>query len=192
MPSLANRSGATEHTVMDRSCRFPQRFSPLSFVDLLPARNYDRKTVSDLPTNDRRALCTQIKFININIYINACVFDRFTGIFIAPFVQDTVITLYALSQMAERITPGSLRLTTTFSYAKNVQSEFQVTKDNAMTLQLLEVSESCWFFIFYFFYFQYFRVKKHGVTRDRKDRYTDGFKGFRTGSFDEILRTINI
>lgn len=51
-----------------------------------------------------------------------------------------MITLYALSQMAERITPGSLKMTASFAYMKNGQSEFKVTKDNAMVLQLLEVS----------------------------------------------------
>jgi len=42
--------------------------------------------------------------------------------------------------MAERITPGTLKLSTTFSYMKNRQSELKVTKDNAMVLQLIEVS----------------------------------------------------
>lgn len=42
--------------------------------------------------------------------------------------------------MAERITPGSLKLSATFSYLKNGQSELKVTRDNAMTLQLIEVS----------------------------------------------------
>lgn len=51
-----------------------------------------------------------------------------------------MITLYALSQMAERITPGSVRLSATFAYAKNAQSELKVTRDNSMVLQLLEVS----------------------------------------------------
>ncbi|XP_027843967.2 CD109 antigen-like isoform X1 [Aphis gossypii] len=53
--------------------------------------------------------------------------------------QDTVITLYALSQMAERITPSSLKLSATFSYMKNGQSELKVTKENAMVLQLIEL-----------------------------------------------------
>lgn len=53
-----------------------------------------------------------------------------------------MITLYALSQMAERITPGSVRLSATFAYAKNAQSELRVTRDNSMVLQLLEVSLS--------------------------------------------------
>ncbi|XP_015369821.1 PREDICTED: CD109 antigen-like isoform X2 [Diuraphis noxia] len=53
--------------------------------------------------------------------------------------QDTVITLYALSQMAERITPGTLKLSATFSYMRNGQSELKVTKDNAMVLQLIEL-----------------------------------------------------
>lgn len=48
--------------------------------------------------------------------------------------------MYALSQMAERITPGTLKLSATFSYMKNGQSELKVTKDNAMVLQLIEVS----------------------------------------------------
>jgi len=42
--------------------------------------------------------------------------------------------------MAERITPGTLKLSATFSYMKNGQSELKVTKDNAMVLQLIEVS----------------------------------------------------
>lgn len=42
--------------------------------------------------------------------------------------------------MAERITPGSLRLSATFAYMRNGQSELKVTKDNAMVLQLIEVS----------------------------------------------------
>jgi CD109 antigen len=42
--------------------------------------------------------------------------------------------------MAERITPSTLKLSTTFSYMKNGQSELKVTKDNAMVLQLIEVS----------------------------------------------------
>uniref|UniRef100_A0A2H8TEP0 TEP1-F n=1 Tax=Melanaphis sacchari TaxID=742174 RepID=A0A2H8TEP0_9HEMI len=53
--------------------------------------------------------------------------------------QDTVITLYALSQMAERITPSTLKLSATFSYMKNGQSELKVTKDNAMVMQLIEL-----------------------------------------------------
>lgn len=42
--------------------------------------------------------------------------------------------------MAERITPGSLKLSTTFTYIENGQTELKVTKDNAMVLQLIEVS----------------------------------------------------
>ncbi|XP_050425560.1 CD109 antigen-like isoform X2 [Adelges cooleyi] len=53
--------------------------------------------------------------------------------------QDTVITLYALSQMAEKMSPGSLKLTATFHYMKNEQTELKVTKDNAMTLQQIEL-----------------------------------------------------
>ncbi|VVC42395.1 Alpha-2-macroglobulin, thiol-ester bond-forming,Alpha-macroglobulin, receptor-binding,Alpha-2- [Cinara cedri] len=56
--------------------------------------------------------------------------------------QDTVITLYALSQMAEKISPGSLKLTATFAYLRNGQSELRVTKDNAMVLQLIELPKS--------------------------------------------------
>lgn len=42
--------------------------------------------------------------------------------------------------MAERMSPGTLRLSTSFTYLKNGQSELKVTKENAMTLQLIEVS----------------------------------------------------
>lgn len=42
--------------------------------------------------------------------------------------------------MAERITPGSLKLSATFAYMRNGQSELKVIKDNAMVLQLIEVS----------------------------------------------------
>lgn len=51
-----------------------------------------------------------------------------------------MITLYALSQMAEKMTTGSLKLSATFSYMKNGQSEIKVTKENSMVLQLIEVS----------------------------------------------------
>ncbi|XP_050529257.1 CD109 antigen-like isoform X2 [Daktulosphaira vitifoliae] len=53
--------------------------------------------------------------------------------------QDTVITLYALSQMAEKMSPGAMKLTAIFNYLKNGQSELKVTKDNAMTLQQIEL-----------------------------------------------------
>ncbi|XP_025405669.1 CD109 antigen-like isoform X2 [Sipha flava] len=53
--------------------------------------------------------------------------------------QDTVITLYALSQMAQKVTPGSMRLSATFSYMKSGQTELKVTQDNAMVLQLVEL-----------------------------------------------------
>lgn len=44
--------------------------------------------------------------------------------------------------MAEKITPGSLKLSASFLYMKNGQSELKVTKENAMMLQLIEVSIS--------------------------------------------------
>lgn len=42
--------------------------------------------------------------------------------------------------MAEKMTAGSLKLSATFSYMKNGQSEIKVTKENSMILQLIEVS----------------------------------------------------
>lgn len=61
-----------------------------------------------------------------------------------------MVTLYALSQMAQKVTASWNKLSATFSYVKNGQTELKVTSENAMELQLVEVSQNA---ILYYCYY---------------------------------------